>query len=179
MTLEEFLQLPEEEVALEYADGEVTQKVSPKGRHSRLQFKIPERINAFAEPSKLALAFPELRTTFAGASRVPDVSVYTWDRIQRLPNGRVADDFLTPPDIAIEIVSPEQRVGALIRRCVWFVGNGVRVAVLVDPDDESVVVFRPGAEPLTLRGGDAIDLTDVLPGFHLTVDEVFGFLVIG
>ena len=36
MTLTEFLALPEEKPALEYENGEVTQKVSPKGRHSAL-----------------------------------------------------------------------------------------------------------------------------------------------
>jgi hypothetical protein len=37
MTLVEFLALPEEEPALEFADGRVEQKVSPKGKHSGLQ----------------------------------------------------------------------------------------------------------------------------------------------
>lgn len=179
LTLEEFLRLPEDEPALEYADGEVTQKVSPKGRHSRLQDKIPERINGFAEPKRLAAAFPELRATFAGVSRVPDVAVYLWDRIPRTPDGRVADEFFAPPDIAIEIVSPDQHVGALIRRCVWFVENGVRIAVLIDADDESVVVFRHGTQPATLHGSAVIHLDDVLPGFRLTVDELFAMLTLG
>ena len=176
LTLDEFLRLPEEEPALEYAEGQMTQKVSPKGRHSLLQGKTCERINSFAEPKKLAFAFPELRATFAGVSRVPDVAVYAWDRIPRTPNGRVADEFLAPPDIAIEIVSPEQRVNALVRRCLWFVENGVRIAVLIDPDDESVLVFRTGVQPRAQRGNDVIDLSDVLPGFQLTVDELFGYL---
>src|SRR5919108_682359 len=101
MTLEEFLELPEDEPALEYADGEVTQKVSPKGRHSRLQGKLTERINQFAEASKLAVAFPELRSTYAGVSRVPDVAVYRWERIPRTEAGTVADDFVKAPDIAV------------------------------------------------------------------------------
>ena len=37
-SLEEFLKLPEEKPALEYFDGKVTQKVSPKTRH-RTGFK--------------------------------------------------------------------------------------------------------------------------------------------
>ena len=76
ITLAEFLALREEEPALEFADGEVTQKVPPKGQHSRLQVTLVERFNQFAEPRRLALAFSELRATFAGASSVPDVAVY-------------------------------------------------------------------------------------------------------
>src|SRR5205823_3342989 len=48
MTLEEFLDLPEKKPALEYDDGVVTQKVSPQGQHSRLQFVIDQLINRIA-----------------------------------------------------------------------------------------------------------------------------------
>src|SRR4051794_7783917 len=96
MPLEEFLALPEEKPALEFEDGVVTQKVAPKGRHSTLQYRIAERFNHYAEPRKLAFAFPELRTTYAGASPVPDVAVYRWDRIPLDANGEVVDDFLEP-----------------------------------------------------------------------------------
>lgn len=80
LTLEEFLRLPEQEPALE-EEGRILQKVALKGRHSRLQYRIAEYFNRFAEPRKLALAFPELLVTFGGRSYVPDVAVYLWDRI--------------------------------------------------------------------------------------------------
>jgi len=176
LTLDEFLKLPEDEPALEFQDGVVTQKVSPKGKHSRLQVRLAERVNRFAEPAKLASAFTELRATFGGHSYVPDVAVYLWDRIPRTAAGEVADDFLVPPDIAIEIVSPEQSVTALVRRCLWYVDNGVRLSLLVDPGDASVLVFRPGSRPRALRGADRIDVGEVLPRFQLTVEELFGSL---
>ena len=43
----------------------------------------------------------------SGVSRVPDVSIYTWDRIEWDP--RAERGALIPPDIAIEIASPGQR----------------------------------------------------------------------
>jgi Uma2 family endonuclease len=175
-SLEEFLKLPEQEPALEFDDGVVSQKVSPKGQHSALQFGVPELFNRFARPRRLARAFPELRATFAGRSYVPDVSVYRWERIPRTPAGEVANDFIEPPDIAVEIVSPEQRVNALIRRCLWYVEHGVCVALLVDPDDRSVIDFRQDAKPVVLVGADRIELGDLLPGFELTVDELFASL---
>ncbi len=106
LTLEAFLKLPEREPALEFEDGDVTQKVSPKGPHGVLQAIVAELFNRSLRPRKLALAITELRTTFAGASRVPDVAVYRWERIPRRVNGKVDYDFLTPPDVAIEIISP-------------------------------------------------------------------------
>lgn len=175
-TLDEFLALPEQEPALEYLHGKVTQKVSPKGPHGALQYEIAERVNRFARPIKLARAFPETRVTFAGVSTVPNVVVYLWDRVPRDRRGEVAEDFLVPPDIAFEILSPGQTVAALTERCRWYVDNGVRIAVLVLPRDRSIVDFRPGLEPRVLRAADRLDLGDVLPGLSLTVKELFDSL---
>lgn len=93
LSLEAFLRLPERKPALEYEHGEATQKVAPKARHSVLQTKFAEFVNRQAEPPKIAFAFIELRSTYAGMSRVPDVSVYRWERVPRDPDGRVANDF--------------------------------------------------------------------------------------
>jgi Uma2 family endonuclease len=76
----------------------------------------------------------------------------------------------------VEIVSPEQSVNSLVRRCLWYVDNGVRIALLVDPEDESVIVFRPGSEPTVRRAADQIELGDVLPGFQLRAEELFDSL---
>jgi Uma2 family endonuclease len=138
-----------------------------------------ELLNRMARPVKLAHAFPELRATFGGRSYVPDVGVYRWERIPRTPHGSVAHDFFEPPDVAVEIASPEPSVNALVRRCLWYVANGVRVGLLVDPDDEPVVVFRPGAPPAALRGADGLDFSDVLPGLRLRAEQVFEPLRLG
>lgn len=83
LTLEEFLKRPERKPALEYIDGKVTQKVAPNAWHSVLQLWIGSWINQHCVARKLAMAFPELRTTFSGSSPVPDVSVVRWERLPR------------------------------------------------------------------------------------------------
>lgn len=178
LTLEEFLALPEEEPALEFEDGRVTRKVPPMGQHSILQLTIAERFNSFARSRRLALALPELRTTYSGYSRVPDVAVYRWGRIPVLESGKIANDFREPPDIAAEIVSPGQSVNYLVRRCLWCVEHGVRAALLVDPSDESVLLFRPDHTMVALHGPDEVELEDILPGFHVSVQELFDALII-
>ena len=176
LTLDEFLKLPEEEPALEFEEGVVTQKVAPKGRHSWLQYKLAEYFNHSADPQRLARAFPELRASFGGRSYVPDVAVYRWERIPWDAQGDVPDEFFAPPDIAIEIVSPGQSVNRLVRRCVWYVANGVRLALLVDPDDRSVIVFDAEGRTRALEGADRMDFGVVLPGLQLSVQELFSFL---
>ena len=173
LTLEQFLDLPEEKPALEYWDGMVIQKVSPQNLHGLTQGKFAEHVNRFAEPLKLALAFTETRATFGGRSPVPDVVVYRWARVPRDARGKLLPRFVEPPDIAVEIVSPGQSTRELIDKCRWYVEHGVAIALLIEPDDEWILDFRPGAEPLRLQGSDRIDLDTVLPGFALTARELF------
>jgi len=111
----------EQEPPLEFTDGVIAQKVSPKGRHSILQRELIKRLDRAAQVTRVAQVFPELRTSFAGASRIPDISVYRRERIPFDANGLILDDFTEPPDMAIEIVSPEQSVNALVRRCIGVV----------------------------------------------------------
>jgi Uma2 family endonuclease len=176
MTLDEFLKLPEEEPALELFDGEVTQKVSPKFHHSASQGYVLTLLNAFARPKKLGWAFPELRTTYEGVSTVPDIVYFVSDRIPRDASGEIETDCFIPPGLAVEIVSPDQSVTDLVVRCLWYVANGVRISLLIDPDRRSVMLFRPGAEPIAVRETGTLDLGDVIPSFVLDVADLFAEL---
>jgi len=176
LTLAEFLALPEEEPALEYWDGRVTQKVPPDRTHARLQSKLAELIIRFAEPLQLAMAFTELRAVFDRGARVPDVSVYRWERIPFTADGELGGGFGDPPAIAVEIVSPDQSVTGVLEKCLGFVAQGTEIALLIDPHDRAILDVRPGGQVRASRGSDPVDLTSVLPGFELTVDDVFALL---
>ena len=172
LSLEEFLALPEEKPALEYVDGEVTQKVSPKYRHGKIQFVV----TGILDRPGVSSAAPETRTTYAGRSLVPDVIAFTWDRNPVDEHGEIPDDVTIPPDVAVEIRSPSQSLRDQIERCRWYVTNGVRVAPLVDPVARTVRVFRPDGEQGPLTGDDVVDLSDVIPGCAFTVNELFAAL---
>lgn len=177
MTLEEFLALPERKPALEYADGEVTRKVSPKAQHARSQSKLWEFFNQFGERRRLAMAFTEARSTWSELSQVPDVSVYRWERIPRTPDGEIADDLWEPPDIAVEVLSPGQSLRDQIAKCRRYVSRGVPLALLVNPRRErSVRLFRDKGSEERLTGDDQIDFGPVLPGLTLTVRDLFATL---
>ena len=107
-SLEHFLKLPETKPASEFLSGQIIQKPRPQGEHSTLQGELCTAINQIAKVHKIACAFPELRCTFGGASIVPDVAVFRWERIPFLPSGRIANRFEIHPDWSIEILSPEQ-----------------------------------------------------------------------
>lgn len=169
VTLDEFLSWPEKRPALEYIDGAVVQKVPPSTPHSSLQYEFCALVNNYARPRKLAWAFPEHRTTYSGRSTVPDITVYTWERVPRDADRRLAARNLTPPDIAVEVRSPGQTFESMVVRALWYIANGARVAIAIEPRELLLVAFRPLVEPLVFENTGLLDLTDVIPGFSLDV----------
>ncbi|MBA2449506.1 MAG: Uma2 family endonuclease [Chloroflexi bacterium] len=176
LTPEEFLKLPEEKPYLELIDGKVVQKPLGQEQHGALQMELGGRINSYARPRRLAWAFSELRGRFGADVLLPDVSIYSWERVPRDPGGRLTNVYQGPPDIAIEIVSPDQSARAMIRKCRRYLDHGTRIALVVDPGPESVVRLTPDGDVTTLRGSDRIDLDAVVLGFELTVQELFDTL---
>ena len=49
----------------------------------------------------------------------------------------------------------------------------MQIALLVDPEDRSVVAFLADGSVHEWHGNDHIDLVSVVPGFDLTVVELF------
>ena len=178
ITLEEFLKLPETKPVSEYINGEIIQKPMPKGRHSRLQGKLCATVNQVAEEQKIAYAFPELRCSFGGRSIVPDVAVFQWRRIPFTVDNEVPDNFELPPDLTVEILSPEQKATKVIGNILHCLKYGSRLGWFIDPDDLSILVFLPEQQPVLLQGEDSLP---VLPEIELalTVNQVFGWLKMG
>ena len=177
MTLDEFLAKYEHDPGLEFAQGVVTEKMSPGWDHGALQALVGQTINSHAGPRKLAFAFSELRTTDRAAevSRIPDISVFVWDRIERDPVARQRGAFISP-DIAIEIMSQGQGRQTQLNRCREFVANGAHAALLFEPAAGLVTEVRPGGSERTYLGDDMIDLGDIVPGLTLAVGELFAAL---
>ena len=176
LTLEEFLELPEESPALEYLDGVVVPKVSPKMYHGATQYAFAEHVNLFARPRRLARAFTETRATFGDWSPVPDVGVYRWSRLPRRPDGNLLEDSRTPWDIAVQVVSPDQSWTEIEDKCRWYCANGVEISLMIDPQREDVIRFGADGSRVELRNEDRVDLDSVIPGFQLTPADLFADL---
>ena len=178
VSLAEFLQLPETKPASEYIDGKIIQKPMPQGHHSTIQLDLGSFINTTLKPQKIARAYTELRCTFGGRSTVPDVTVFTWERIPREPDGRVANVFPISPDWTIEILSPDQRTTRVTLNILHCLEHGTQLGWLIDPEENLILVYSPGQQVAAFE-----DPATVLPvppfatGLTLTLGEVFGWLL--
>ncbi|MFB2978631.1 Uma2 family endonuclease [Microseira sp. BLCC-F43] len=178
LTLAEFLQLPETKPASEYIDGKIIQKPMPQGKHSAIQGEFVPAINGVVKSKRIARAFPELRCTFGGRSIVPDIVVLIWSRIPRDDNGEVANIVSVAPDWTIEILSPEQNQTKVTKNILHCLKHGSQMGWLIDPDEQTVFVYRPKQETEVF---DAPDALLPVPSFaldlQLTIKDLFAWLL--
>ena len=178
LTLDEFLQLAETKPASEFIDGQIIQKPMPQGKHSTIQLDLGADINRALKPQRIARAYPELCCTFGGRSTVPDVSVFTWERIPRDENGEVANTFAIAPDWMIEILSPDQSQTKVVRNILYCLAHGTQMGWLIDPEAELVFVyFADRTIAFFEELGDRIPVPPFAESFSLTVGQMFGWLV--
>jgi Uma2 family endonuclease len=101
--------------------------------------------------------------------RAPDVGYISYARMpDRLPPTYIP----LPPDLAVEVVSPNDGAEEIESKINSYLRAGVRMIVFVYPASRIVNVHQ-GNTITRLSGDDVIDFGDVLPGFSLKVSAIF------
>lgn len=91
----------------------------------------------------------------------------------RLPI-RVRDIVKLAPDLAVEIVSPNDKQFEVEEKALEYLDLGVRLVWGVRPVIKAIEIYHPGAvKPLTLGSNDELDGENVIPGFKLKVSQLF------
>lgn len=78
-----------------------------------------------------------------------------------------------PPDLALEVISPNDVAEQMEIRIVDLLGAGVQLLWVIYPATRTVYVFRQGGTVARLSEADSLSGEDVLPGFSCRVSELF------
>jgi Uma2 family endonuclease len=118
-----------------------------------------------AETGYILAQTPDGRDTV----RAPDVGFVAKDR---LPDGLPQGYIPSAPDLAVEVVSPNDEAEAVQRKVMEYLRHGTRLMWVVYPRTRSVVVHT-AEKAITLDIHGTLDGDDVLPGFHVPVGRIF------
>jgi Uma2 family endonuclease len=178
MTADEFLEFvgrPENDGRwFELVRGEVIELPPPTKIHGVVSINVAGHLWMYARQVKRGY----ITTNDAGTLlerdpdtvRGPDVAYFTdAHRFQDL-HPKYGEH---PPVLAVEVLSPDDRVNRVLQKVDDYINNGVQVVWLVDPDHRTVRVYRPGHPPQTLYADQEIDGGDALPGFRCPLVEFF------
>ena len=149
--------------------------MSPAGfEHGRLIGRIGARLSQRVETDALGVVVGA-ETGFHIARdpdtvRAPDVAFI---RKERLPPGPILGFFPGAPDLAVEVVSPNDRASELLAKVQDWLAAGCLAVWVIDPLQRTVAVYRPDKPLATLRPADVLEGDDVVPGFSVPVAEIF------
>ena len=126
----------------------------------------PNRLGRVYNAAEGFVLFPDRQTV-----RAPDIAFVA---AARAPQGEARRHFpRLAPDLAVEVLSPSDRMSEALAKIAMYLEAGVRLVWLVDPLEQTVTVFHPDAPPVTLDASMTIDGGEVLPGFSALVAAMF------
>lgn len=112
-----------------------------------------------------------LRLT-VGRVRAPDVSFIKADQV---PCGEFPDEPIAglTPTLAVEVMSPGNTKREMERKLDEYFASGAEAMWYVYPDRREVDVYSRRHDIRTLKAVDSLDGGSVLPGFSVSVSELF------
>ena len=174
LTADDLLRLYGEGVRGELIRG-VLHRNKPAGlEHGEIVVTLGYQLGRFIKPRKLGSL-----TAFSGywLERDPDTvrgADIAYISAEKIPRGvRITGYAEVAPDLVVEVVSPSDSRREVSDKARMWLGYGVRLVWVVQPDTRTVDVYRPGRAVVTLDERDRLDGLDGLPGFNCAVREVF------
>ncbi len=111
--------------------------------------------------------YPELDN---GRLKFPDVSYVANERLA----GGVPKSWAPfPPDLVVEVVSPNDEADEVQQKVRQWLAGGVRLLWVVYPEAREVVAHHPDRSSQAFVVGEELSGEDVIPGFQLPLADVF------
>src|SRR5436309_6780642 len=169
MTADELLRMPDDGYRYELVQGEL-RKMSPAGAdHGDVAASIVISLGSYVKARKLGKVYTADPGFYIERDpdtvRAPDVAFVSRERVVKTPRF-----FEGAPDLAIEVVSPNDTYMEVEEKALQLLHAGTRAVIVVIPKTQSARVYRTGKlEVLT----DAITVEDIIPGWRMPFSDVF------
>jgi Uma2 family endonuclease len=79
----------------------------------------------------------------------------------------------TVPDLIVEIKSQSDRIAKLRQKIEMFLDQGVKVGILIDPDELTATLYRPNQKPILFTNGETLTIPELLPGWELHISDLW------
>jgi Uma2 family endonuclease len=141
---------------------------------SAVAMLIGRLLGDFVEKHGLGVVAGEggMMRVLPGQVRIPDISFVAWSRF---PEGRLPREPIpaVAPDLAVEVLSKSNTPGEMERKLRDYFQAGVRLVWYIDAETRTATVYAGPDQGRTIRGEELLDGGEVLPGFQVSLAEVF------
>ena len=168
ITLKEFLAHDYE--SYEYVNGELVPMSMPTMEHGELSFNIVILLGNYVRQHQLGKVYIAETTFAVGQSgRKPDAAFVSQ---AHLPENR-RQTSPVPPDLAIEVVSPSDKVYDVQEKVFEYLDAGTQMVWVVEPVSKTVTVYRSRNNITILTTDDTLTGENVVEGFRCSVADIF------
>ena len=173
MTAEELLRLNLPNKRTELVRGALVVREPAGYQHGDVAMRLAAAIFAHVEAHGLGRVFAaETGFTLArnpDTVRAPDVAFISAARLPDPPPRGFAE---LAPDLAVEVLSPDDRPGEVLAKVGDWLNAGARLVWVVDPARVIVRVYRADGSESIVGETDALRGEDVLPGFEYQLGAI-------
>ncbi|HZW29789.1 MAG TPA: Uma2 family endonuclease [Isosphaeraceae bacterium] len=172
-TPEDLLALPDEE-RYELVGGRLVER-NMGAESSWVEGRVYSRLDQFCEDHHLGIVWPasngyQCFPHNPDLVRRPDVSFV---RHGRLPGDVVPKGWVKiPPDLAVEVVSPKDRVYDLDEKLADYRKVHIPLVWVINPESRTVTVYRIDGSIRLLFEDDELSGEDIIPGFRCPIREI-------
>jgi Uma2 family endonuclease len=165
--------LDEENQPCELVDGTLVEKAMGYEESAIAGFLIMY-LNNFVLPRKLGIVTGESGAVrlFPGLVRIPDVAFASWAYFPGRKRPKMPVPHLAP-DLVVEVLSKSNTKSEMARKLGEYFQAGVRLVWLINPKTQTAHVYTAVDQLALLKGDQALNGGDVLPGFSLPLVELF------
>ena len=175
-TEDDAIELTEGKRICELVDGVLVEKVIG-AYESLVAANLIRLIGCFVASHKLGSVLGEagMLRLAPGLIRIPDVAFLSKDKF---PGGRFPRDaaWSLAPDLAVEVLSSGNTDKEMTEKLHDYFTAGTRLVWYVDPRKRQVQVFTSPETSRIVTQDQMLDGGDVLPGFELSLKELFAEL---
>jgi Uma2 family endonuclease len=108
-------------------------------------------------------------TSFGGGKLSPDVS---WIDKSRLDGIDITGFIPLVPDFIVELRSATDRLGVLQAKMLEYQRLGVKLGLLINPQDRQVEVYRLDRQTEILNSPTELNCQPLMPGFNLNLTKI-------
>jgi Uma2 family endonuclease len=175
LTAEDLLAMPGDGMRYELVKGEVRTMPPGGSEHGAVGIRLSTPLAQHVEAHRLGVVFGAetgfILSRDPDTVRAPDIAFVRQERIPRA--GLPKTYWPGAPDLAVEIMSPSDRVFEVDEKVEEWLVAGTKMVWVVNPRQRTVTVYRPDATPVVLSKNDQLDGQDIVPGFSRRVADTF------
>jgi Uma2 family endonuclease len=160
----------------ELIEGELVETMSTGFIHGVVAQRIGRFIGNFADENNLGEVAAAETGFILGEKtcRGADSAFISNENLEK--HGYPQGFFPTAPDIAVEVVSPNNTSEEMMEKVNLYLQNGSQLVWVIYPQTKVITVYRQSNIVSLLRENDTLEGEDVLPNFKLEVSKLFANL---